>query len=40
MKQFLILAAAAKQGKHFDEDLDEFDDEFDIKIAGETDEQK
>ena len=40
LKIFIILAATAKQGKHFNEDLDEFDNEFHIKIAGETDEQK
>jgi len=36
----LGLAAAAKQGKHFNQNLDEFDKEFHINIVGETDEQK
>ena len=35
-----IFSAIANQGKHFNENLDEFEQEFGEKVAGESNEQR
>ena len=35
-----FFLAIANQGKHFNENLDEFEQEFGEKVAGESDEQR